>query len=353
MAKRKVDRTSDTEEILEAINTPKSKTVLPGAAKVEAITNVVSTGSTLLDLEISGGRIRGGGIPGGILAIIQGRSGLGKTALLAEISASAQAKGGECRFCDPESRLDKEYTQIYGVSIEENFEYYRPDTVKELFSTYLWDWEPKDKNKINVFASDSVAALSTELEMEGEDKFGGKQAKEFSAGLRKSARLIASPDKLVVFSNQMRVDIGTGRDKATGGEGLTYYASLIVTLTRDNPFKIEKTKKFNGKDIKKTIGINSLCQVTKSTVDIPYGIAPISIIAGYGIDDVRANLQYVKDITANTKYDCFNDKAYVRMDDAIDYIEENGLEIDLKNRVIDLWEEVRAEFAVQRKKKGR
>ena len=35
-------------------------------------TIMVSTGSTLLDLAISGGRVRGGGIPGGIMVEIFG-----------------------------------------------------------------------------------------------------------------------------------------------------------------------------------------------------------------------------------------------------------------------------------------
>jgi len=41
----------------------------------------ISTGSTLLDLAISGGRIRGGGLPGGILVEVFGPSGVGKTVL--------------------------------------------------------------------------------------------------------------------------------------------------------------------------------------------------------------------------------------------------------------------------------
>ena len=40
-----------------------------------SLETVVSTGSTLLDLAISGGRIRGGGIPTGILMEIFGPSG--------------------------------------------------------------------------------------------------------------------------------------------------------------------------------------------------------------------------------------------------------------------------------------
>mgnify|MGYP006961769342 CR=1 FL=1 len=34
------------------------------------ISRIISTGSTLLDLAITGGRVRGGGVPGGILVEI-------------------------------------------------------------------------------------------------------------------------------------------------------------------------------------------------------------------------------------------------------------------------------------------
>ena len=45
---------------------------------------VISTGSTLLDLAISGGRVHGGGLPGGIFVEAFGPSGSGKTVLLSD-----------------------------------------------------------------------------------------------------------------------------------------------------------------------------------------------------------------------------------------------------------------------------
>jgi RecA/RadA recombinase len=59
---------------------------------------VVSTGSTLLDLAIAGKKVRGGGLPGGILVEIYGPSGSGKTSLLAEIAHQCNEKGGLFAF---------------------------------------------------------------------------------------------------------------------------------------------------------------------------------------------------------------------------------------------------------------
>ena len=61
----------------------------------------VSTGSTLLDLAISGGRFREGGIPLGILVEIFGPSGAGKTVLLSQLAANVQRMGGKVMFHDP------------------------------------------------------------------------------------------------------------------------------------------------------------------------------------------------------------------------------------------------------------
>ena len=93
----------------------------------------LSTGSTLLDLAISSGRKYGGGVPGGILIEIYGRSSSGKTSVLSELCGSAQADGGDIMFLDPEARLDEEYARTYGVNLPKNA-YHQPDTVVEIFS---------------------------------------------------------------------------------------------------------------------------------------------------------------------------------------------------------------------------
>jgi recombination protein RecA len=312
---------------------------------------VISTGSTGLDLAISGKRVRGGGIPGGILVEIYGPSGSGKTTLLMEIITSAQRRGGEGRVRDPESRIDQEYAEIHDVNLsEEFFDYKRPNTVEELF-TDLWDWKVKNNNVINVFGADSIAALSTELEMENTegDKRGQRQAKVFSQSLRKSARLIGESDKLVVFTNQLRQ--GDTGEITSGGKALEYYASLRIRVGQKA--MVEKEIKLkSGKTVKKAIGIESSCYIKKSTVDEPYRSFPIYILFNYGIDDVRANLQWYKDMTKDTTYFCI-DKTYQSMEKAIQYIEENKYQKKLRSTIINLWEEIDAQFTQIRKPKVR
>ena len=108
---------SDVDNIKEAVESP-DKDEIEIKSYEGDFSVVLSTGSTLLDLAISGGKVRGGGIPSGIMVEIFGPSGTGKTAILSEVCAYNQgedkAKGGDVMFLDPEGRLDKAYSKIYG-----------------------------------------------------------------------------------------------------------------------------------------------------------------------------------------------------------------------------------------------
>jgi RecA/RadA recombinase len=313
---------------------------------------IISTGSTLLDLAISGKRRRGGGLPGGIIVETFGGPSLGKTALLAEECGSVQSQGGDAQFADPEARLDEEYTKIYGVSLKDHFMYFRPDTVTELFSKF-YTWKPKNPNVINAMFGDSLAALSTDLELDNDegDKMGMRRAKEFSQELRKTCRIIAKNNWLVSLSNQVRQ--GQMSVTTPGGFAIPFYASLRIHVEKPRDHKIFKTAKIANKEVKKVIGINSICTIVKSSIDEPYRRVPICITFNYGVDDIRANLQYMKDFTGCTVYDCLDGKTYQSIENAIQYIEKTSLEKKLKEQTIDLWEDIEKKLHVERKPKQR
>lgn len=331
---------------------------VPSGANVPVnFDTTISTGSTLLDLAISGGRLERGGIPGGIILEIFGPSGAGKSALLSELSASTQNRGGKVKFLDPEARLDKSYTEIYGVSIQDKFEYSRPDTVSGMFIDEIWSWDAPNKGFINMIAADSLAALSTNMEMNNDDgdKMGMRRAKEFSEGLRKTCRLIALNNWIIACSNQIRMGEG-GKDTTPGGKGVPFYASLRIQIKPMFPTsKIVKKMKVGSKskEIEHVMGIYSECYIAKSSIDKPYRKAPLSIVFGYGIDTIRDELQYYKDMTGESTFNVFGDKGIMSMDTAIKYIEENELKLKLQDRTIGLWNEIQEKFKITRKIKDR
>lgn len=352
------------QEVKEAVEAPIDNDLSFITRKIN-VDSVVSTGSTLLDLAISGKRRRGGGVPGGLLMEVYGKSQSGKTAVMAEILASVQSNGGEANVEDPEARLDEEYTRIYGLSISK-FAYSRPDTVEKIIDNAL-KWKPKNPSAINARGTDSLAALSTELEMGPKgDKMGMKRAKEFSAGFRKTCRLITNNNWLWVCTNQVRQ--GDYGEVTPGGNAVAFYASIRIRLRQQDEIKktivltssgeeseeeetTDKEKK-SGTKVTKIIGIESEAYVVKS-IDDPYRTAPLYILFGYGIDDIRGNLQYLKEMNNATVYSCPDGKTYQAINAAILHVEKEQLEKVLKEQTIDMWETIEKRFNLNRTPKQR
>lgn len=316
---------------------------------------VISTGSTLLDLAISGGRVKGGGMPAGILVEVFGPSGCGKTVILSEIAGNIQRLGGEVMFHDPEARLNPQFAKLFGVKFED-MEYSMPDTVPQVFKG-VRSWEPESDKVVNGVMADSLAALSTDLEMgkdEG-DKMGMRRAKEFSEELRKTCRILKQKNLLMVCSNQVRVNVDSGpygqKYISPGGESIGFYSSL--RLRGMKPEKIKDKKRVAGKEVTRVIGVRTEFEIFKSSIWKPYRTAPVTILFDYGIDDIRENLQFVKDYTKNNTYTVRDKNLNVSMEKAIRMVEEEELEEELKEQVIELWRSIEGRFDSERKLKER
>ncbi len=319
-------------------------------------TIMISTGSTLLDLNISGGRKRGGGIPGGgMMVVAYGPSGSGKTVFACEVAGAIQRQGGKIQYKDSEARLNPEFSKIFDLDYDE-IEYERPDTISETFLP-MAKWKDIDPNVVNGYIVDSLAALSTEMEMESDDgdKMGQRRAKDFSTHLRKGARIITEKNILLFCTNQIREKTDAQKferkDINPGGKAIEFYASLILRLS--NTQKIWDEVKVKGKIVKRAIGITTVVEVSKSSVWKPYRSAPVRILFDYGIDDITENLQYIKDYTGATTYMVNETNLGTAMEAAVGKVEKLGLEDVLREQVIDLWEEIETKFEKNRKKKVR
>jgi len=316
---------------------------------------MISTGSTLLDLAITGGRKRGGGIPAGIFVEIFGPNSAGKTVLLCEIAGAVQRQGGDIMFQDTEGRLDTQFAKIFDAKITAK-NYANPKLVKEMFlSVDNWETKVKPGKVIDGVFIDSLAALSTSLEMGNDDgdKMGMKRAKDFSEGFRKTCLVLSDKNRLMVASNQIRdnTNIGGISVTAPGGKAPGFYASLRLRLM--NPVELRDKKTIHGREISRTYGISTEIKVFKSSVWKPFRTAKVFIIFDYGVDDIRANLQFIKDFTSNKIYTINGKSLDKSMDASIRMIEEDSLEKYLKEEVIDLWELIETKFKKIRKPKKR
>jgi RecA/RadA recombinase len=341
---------------------------------------MVSTGSTLFDLALTGGVIRGGGLPAGILVEMYGRSGTGKSALLMEILGNVVRKGGKTSVQDPEGRINAEYARVYGYTIDPRY-YDRPDTVVQTFSNIRKfckeNYRKKRTDPINAIGTDSLAALSTELELSDKgDKMGMRRAKDFSTESRITARDIANSGNLIICTNQVRH--GEYGDVTPGGGSIEFYASVRVRLIADHtgdvmttldaaklfkgsstdisndrePPKDEKNKKDKSK-VEKILGIKTNIVITKSSIDDPYREAFVYIMFGYGIDDIRANLQWVKNMTKDSMYEIPSGKRYLGINQAVAAVEAGQEEPALREKVIDMWGQIEEAIQIERVTKKR
>lgn len=334
--------------------------------------NTVSTGSTLLDLAISGNRKHGGGIPGGIIVEMFGASSSGKTQLMGEICASIQAQGGKVRLGDPEAKFDSAYAAKYGFNIGPDT-IYMPDTPAEVYKE-IHNFVPTGNGIIDCIATDSIAALIAQAEtvpMDEEtkkkkkltedpmiaDKMGGMKPKEMHALIRKAARKLKKSSILCLFTNQVHDSMSSYGSKTNvpGGHAVPFFATLRIRLSMDKKimekvgFVRELGKDKDGKPItkriehEKIIGIETTATLIKNHIDDPFREAPLRIIFKHGFDDIGANLQWLKDVLGTPMYRAI-DKDFVSLLEARKHIQANRMQAELKELVCKYWMEIEQKF---------
>jgi len=194
---------------------------------------VIPSGNILIDRALGVG-----GFPRGRVVEIFGPESSGKTTLTLTVVAQAQKRGGLAAFIDVEHALDPTYARKLGVNIDDLL-VSQPSSGEEalrICETLV------RSNALDVIVIDSVAALVTKQELEGEigDSTVGAQARLMSAALRKLTSLISKASTTCIFTNQIREKIGVmfGNPETTpGGKALKFYASVRCDIRRIGAIK--------------------------------------------------------------------------------------------------------------------
>ena len=193
----------------------------------------IPTGSLSLDIALGIG-----GVPRGRIIEIYGPESSGKTTVALHIVAEAQKMGGEAVFIDVEHALDPVYAQALGVDID-SLLVSQPDTGEQALEICE---ALVRSGAIDVVVVDSVAAMTTKAEIEGEmgDSFVGLQARLMSQALRKLTGAISKSNAVCIFINQLREKIGVmyGNPETTpGGRALKFYSSVRLDIRKKDPIK--------------------------------------------------------------------------------------------------------------------
>jgi hypothetical protein len=103
--------------------------------------------------------------------------------------------------------------------------------------------------------------------------------------------------------------------------------------------------------VEKILGIRSKCQVKKNSLDDGYRSCSISIVFGFGIDDLRENLIYLKEVLNQKAYWVGDDvKPILSIEKAISYCYEKKIEDEIRQKTISVWHEIEDRFSSDRKK---
>ena len=264
------DKRSAINEAIQSIKTKfgeESITTLGARPKVGI--DAIPTGSIGLDAALGIG-----GVPRGRISEIFGPESSGKTTLALHIAAEAQKKGGVCAFVDAEHALDPDYAKRLGVKTDDLL-VSQPDTGEqalEITESLI------RSGKIDVVVIDSVAALTPKDEIEGEmgQSHMGKQARLMSQALRKLTAIVAKSKTVVIFINQIRMQIGImfGNPETTpGGKALKFYTSVRLDIRR-----IAQIKK--GEEV---VGGRVRVKVVKNKVAAPFKQTEFDLMYNEGI----------------------------------------------------------------------
>ena len=266
----------------------------------DAPTNVegwVSTGASMLDVAISNRPY--GGLPVGRITEITGLEQSGKSLVSAHLLAETQKLGGLAVLIDTENAVSREFLEAIGVDTTKLL-YVAAETVEQCFEyteTIIEKVRTSSKDKYVTIVVDSVAAASTEKEMEadyGKDGYATDKAIIISKAMRKITNLIGRQKITLVFTNQLRQKMNampfSDPWTTSGGKAIAFHASVRLRLKSMGTIK---AKDGSGND--RIVGIKVRCQVVKNRMGPPLRSADFDIFFDRGIDNFGAWLGSMKD----------------------------------------------------------
>lgn len=236
----------------------------------------IPTGSLSLDNAIGVG-----GLPKGRIIEISGPEASGKTLVSLSTIAECQRNGGVAAFIDVEHALTPDWARSIGVDFD-NLILSQPDSGERALSIMKFLIE---SGNVDIIVLDSVAALVTKREIEGDMDANhmALTARLMSLALKKLTPIVAKSKTCCIFINQIRENVGQmfgNKETTPGGKALKFYSSVRLKAWKKSKGAI---KDGTGDDARQ-IGHTMCLSVQKNKVGAPFRNAEFDIYYTSGID---------------------------------------------------------------------
>src|SRR4051812_35857710 len=251
-------------------------------SNTKMVVETISTGSLAIDLALGVG-----GLPRGRIIEIYWPESSGKTTFCLIVIAEAQRKGGLAAFIDVEHALDPKYARVVGVSLDDLL-VSQPDSGEDalnIMETLI------RSNSIDVIILDSVAALVTKAELDGQmgDMTMGSQARLMSQAMRRLTAVVSKTNCVCIFTNQIREKIGVmfgSPETTSGGRALKFFASVRLDIRRKDQLKTPDGKVIGNRTKLKAVKNKVAPPFTEVEFDIMYdeGISATGSLVDLGVD---------------------------------------------------------------------
>ena len=285
-----------------------------GADKATAPSVRFTTGSTLLDLVVGGGK---GvmGLKGGKITRMIAVEGGGKSSVAVETIAQNVRKGPKDlwhKYLDREYRYAFDAKGTYGIDVDVLGIDRCPDTVEEL--TAFLDTEIPKHSAPGIVVIDSLEAFpiqehndradtrakqfeaGKEIELKGSYTSKSGAPAHYAEALRVSLGHAERQSTLILALSQVRANLDAGmygtKFKKIGGKALDHFVDTELWLKPLHYITVGDKKS----QTERVIGFVGKAWEEKGTKDRPYRECLYTFLYGYGLDNIGDMVDYLYDL---------------------------------------------------------
>lgn len=276
MAKEETKKKS-LEEVMKDLNKQYGSGSVLNGEQLESYSDVISTGSLGLDLNLGIN-----GLPLGKIVEIYGWESSGKSTLCQTIIANAQKKGLKCLYIDGENSIDETYFTNLGGNLKDliiiQLDEYAGEGAYNKMEALV------ETGEINVVIIDSYNSLQPAKIINGEmgESSMGVHARMLGQVVMKTNSLAKRHNVLFIYVGQIREKIGVmfgSPETPQGGNSLRFYSHIRLKVSRSTT----TDNSVIGSN-KEKLGNKTTIKIEKTKFGSPFKENYFNIIYKEGID---------------------------------------------------------------------